>query len=156
MDYIKIGNFYKDNLGRTNLVVRRVSSDLEISKYYKSDEQADGVFWELETIAWDIEHPHSGESRMNTYWKQAEYIRENYKLLKTNNTKKTMKITNLIEKILDKNTRTLIKAGFLSEDLQLTDLGASTILGLIFLERKEDLAKLAQEKIYAEQSETNR
>lgn len=71
----------------------------------------------------------------------------------TNN--KNMKLTSLFKKLVDKDTRIMVEAGFLSEDFQLTEIGANTILGLIFLERKEDIAKLAQEKLDDEKNKTN-
>lgn len=89
-----------------------------------------------------------------------EFLKEiNHKwcLGKTNNTKPriikgdneitNMKITNLVKKILDKDTRTLVKAGFINGDLALTDEGVSELLGILFLEKKEELLKVANEKI---------
>ena len=67
-------------------------------------------------------------------------------------TNKNMKITNLIKKILDKDTRTLIEAGFINGDLALTDEGVSELLGLLFLEKKNELLEVAEEK----NAETNR
>lgn len=66
--------------------------------------------------------------------------------IKVSNTK-TMKITNLVKKILDKDTRTLVTAGFINGDLALTDEGVSELLGILFLEKKEELVKIAQEKL---------
>ena len=59
----------------------------------------------------------------------------------------TMKITNIVKKILDVDTRTLVKAGFINGDLALTDEGVSELLGLLFLEKKAELVKIAQEKL---------
>lgn len=63
------------------------------------------------------------------------------------NNNKNMKITNLIKKIIDKDVRTLISADFISRDLTLTDEGVNELLGILFLEKKEELVKIAQEKI---------
>lgn len=60
---------------------------------------------------------------------------------------KTMKITNLVKKILDNDTRTLVKAGFINGDLALTDEGVGELLGILFLEKKAELLKVAQEKL---------
>lgn len=59
----------------------------------------------------------------------------------------TMKITNLVKKILDKDTRTLVSVGFINGDLAITDEGVSELLGIIFLEKKEELVKIAKEKL---------
>ena len=68
---------------------------------------------------------------------------EKRNLIKNN---KTMKITNLVKKLLDEDTRTLVEAGFINGDLALTDEGTSELIGLLFLEKKAELVKIAQEK----------
>ena len=140
---IKIGNWYKDNLGRTNVIVRKVDNEENELKGY----------WELECVAWD-DCPHNGEPRHNTFWKSGQYILENYVFLPPNKlTNKTMiKITNLVKKILDVDTRILIKAGFIDGNLSITEEGTSELLSLVFLEKKEELVKIAEEK----NAETNR
>ena len=70
------------------------------------------------------------------------------KVYKLNNYTNKMKITNIVKKILDVDTRTLVKAGFINGDLALTDEGVSELVGLIFLEKKNELVKVAQEKLY--------
>ena len=65
-------------------------------------------------------------------------------ITQTNN---TMKITNLVKKLLDNDTRTLVKAGFINGDLALTDEGTSELLGALFLEKKDELVKIAQAKL---------
>ena len=60
---------------------------------------------------------------------------------------KLMKITNLVKKLLDEDTRKLVKAGFINGDLALTDEGVSEILGILFLQNKDELVKIADEKI---------
>lgn len=67
--------------------------------------------------------------------------------------KSKMKITNLVKKILDKDTRTLVKAGFINGDLALTDEGTAELLGILFMEKKSELLKVAEEKIT--ENETN-
>jgi hypothetical protein len=62
----------------------------------------------------------------------------------------TMKITNLVKKILDKDTRTLVSAGFINGDLAITDEGVSELLGILFLNHKDELVKIAEEKISEE------
>ena len=68
--------------------------------------------------------------------------------IKINN--KIMKITNLVKKILDGDTRKLVKAEFINGDLALTDEGVAELLGILFLEKKEELVKIAEEKLSEE------
>ena len=70
--------------------------------------------------------------------------RKSNKLTKT---VKSMRLTNLAKKLLDENTRTLIKAGYIDGDLELTDDGQEVLLSILFAEKKEDLVKMAQEEI---------
>jgi len=63
------------------------------------------------------------------------------------NKTKIMKITNLVKKILDKDTRTLIKAGFINGDIALTEEGVNELIGILFLEKKAELLKVAEEKL---------
>lgn len=69
------------------------------------------------------------------------------KIIRKADNKSTMKITNLVKKILDKDTRTLVKAGFINGDLALTDDGVSELLGILFLEKKDELVAIANEKL---------
>lgn len=64
-----------------------------------------------------------------------------------NNINCIMKITNLVKKILDKDTRTLVSAGFINGELALTDEGVAELLGILFLQNKDELVKIANEKI---------
>lgn len=66
--------------------------------------------------------------------------------------KNKMKITNLVKKILDSDTRKLVSAGFINGDLALTDEGVSELLGIIFLEKKAELVKIADEKVNEQNS----
>jgi hypothetical protein len=65
---------------------------------------------------------------------------------------KSMKITNLTKKLLDGNTRKLIRAGFIDGELALTDEGVDELLGLFFIEKKDELVKIAEEKIADEKN----
>lgn len=60
-----------------------------------------------------------------------------------------MKVTNLVKRLLDSDTQTLVEAGYINGDLQLTDEGQSELLSLVFMDKKADLVKLAQEKLDA-------
>ncbi len=53
----------------------------------------------------------------------------------------------MVKKILDADTRTLVKAGFINGDLALTDDGVSELMGILFLEKKDELVKIANDKI---------
>ena len=58
-----------------------------------------------------------------------------------------MKITNLVKKLLDKKTRDLIEAGYIDGDLELTEEGKEALLSILFIEKKEELVKMAQDEI---------
>lgn len=74
--------------------------------------------------------------------------------IKNNNVNNTkMKITNLVKKILDVDTRKLVQAGFINGDLALTDEGVSELVGILFLEKKTELVKIAEEKLKDEKED---
>ena len=94
------------------------------------------------------------------YWKDdgkdcdsSEQELDNYKdnqiKLISNKTMKTVK--NLFKKLVDKDTQTLYKANFLNGDLELTEEGKTALLEVLFLEKKADLVKIAEEKITEEE-----
>jgi hypothetical protein len=66
---------------------------------------------------------------------------------KANIKNNTMKITNLVKKLLDNDTRTLVRAGFVNGDLALTEEGTAELLSILFLEKKDELVKVANEKL---------
>ena len=66
---------------------------------------------------------------------------------------KKMKITNLVKSILDSDTRTLVKAGFINGDLALTDEGINELVGILFLEKKAELVKIAKETLKDEKED---
>jgi hypothetical protein len=49
------------------------------------------------------------------------------------------------QKILGKKTKALVKAGFLNEQLKLTDKGKDTLLAILFTENKAEMVGLAEE-----------
>ena len=132
-DYVKIIRYIDVN-GREhqdNLNIGAIVKIVEVSKskdsrfpYYCSD----GT------------NRNSSEIRLLSEWEEEH---ENIKLINNNK----MKITNLIKKILDADTRKLVEAGFINGDLALTDEGVSELLGIMFLEKKAELVKIAQEQI---------
>ena len=64
-----------------------------------------------------------------------------------------MRLNTMMKKILDKDTKTLIKAGYLNGDLQLTETGRESLEALLVEEKKEALVKLAEETIEEQKSE---
>ena len=129
---IKIGELYKDDLGRTHVVVRLV------------DTKSKDCFWELETVAWD-NVIHSGEPRMNTFWKQNSYILEHYKLITNGNYNNTMNtIKNTIKSLLrTEPEKSFIKVGFLDESENITQKGREALEYILWENNKNELKKLA-------------
>ena len=60
------------------------------------------------------------------------------------------KLTPMLRRLLDKNTQTLYKAGYINGDLELTDSGRSALNAVLFEENKDALVKLAQESLAEE------
>lgn len=63
------------------------------------------------------------------------------------------KISNMMKKLLDKDTQILVKAGYINGDLDLTPEGLKALNTIVFLENKTELVKLANEKL-AEEKDT--
>ena len=101
--------------------------------------------FQLQAIAPSSNGCWHGGYKFSTYWKVVSELDKGYDIINYKDTQ--MKITNLVKKILDKDTRTLVKAGFINGELALTDEGVSELLGLLFLEKKAELLKVAEEKI---------
>ena len=59
---------------------------------------------------------------------------------------KTMKLSKLAKKLLDRDVRILIKKGVLDGDLQVTDEGMQKICEMLILERKADIVKFVSKK----------
>jgi hypothetical protein len=66
---------------------------------------------------------------------------------------KTMKLSSMMKRLLDKDTQVLVKAGFLNGDLELTGDGQKALLAILFMATKVDMVKAAQEKLDDEASE---
>lgn len=86
----------------------------------------------------------------NWYWIGDGGIHEwenGLELLKTSGDNKNNKmntITTMQESVLDKKSAALVKTGFLSADLRLTDKSKDTLMALLFADKKEELVKLAE------------
>lgn len=66
-------------------------------------------------------------------------------------TKKLMtKLTTMMKKLLDSDTQTLVKAGYINGDLEPTDTGNSALMTILFLANKPALVADAQTVIDAE------
>lgn len=61
--------------------------------------------------------------------------------------KTTMKtLKTLAKKLLDRNTRLLMEMEYINGDLERTSRGTDALLDILFLERKDDLVKLAKKE----------
>lgn len=67
---------------------------------------------------------------------------------------KPMKLKTLAKKILDADTRALIKAGIIGEDLELTNDGIKFVLSQYLLENKTSVAKEARKKLKEDKEES--
>lgn len=64
----------------------------------------------------------------------------------SNDNKTQMKtLGTMMKRLLDKDTQTLVKAGFVNGDLELTEEGRKALLAIQFSEKKSELVILAQE-----------
>ena len=55
------------------------------------------------------------------------------------------KLSIMMKKLLDKDTQILVKAGFINGDLDLTGEGQNALNTVLFIEKKAELVKLAEE-----------
>lgn len=141
---IKPGDMYIDAIGRIHQIYRIASSESDIKKYYNNDKNDDRVFWELETIKIpDNEYIPNG--RINTYWKQASYIRENYKLL-TNKTNYMNTFKNTIKNLMrTEPEKTFVEVGFLDQEENITSKGREALEFILWEKHKDELKKLADQ-----------
>lgn len=72
---------------------------------------------------------------------------QTYKIIK----KPLMKtLSNMTKKLLDADTQTLVKAGYINGDLNLTEEGEKVLLTIFFVANKTDLVTMATEKLAEE------
>lgn len=62
-------------------------------------------------------------------------------------TKLTMKVSSLFKRLVDADTQALVKAGYLNNNLELTDEGENALMAILFEANKPALVKLANEQI---------
>jgi len=65
-------------------------------------------------------------------------------------TKKSMKLSSMIKRLLDQDSQTLYKAEFINGDLKLTEEGKNALMVLIFDDYRSKLVAEAKEKIEEE------
>lgn len=58
----------------------------------------------------------------------------------------------MMKKLLDADTRTLVKAGYLDGDLDFTHEGFNALKTILFMENKAELLKMAQEELDEEKA----
>ena len=57
------------------------------------------------------------------------------------------KLTSIAKRLFDEDTKKMVKAGLLTNDLQLTDKGESELMAIVFQANKDALVKAADEII---------
>lgn len=63
------------------------------------------------------------------------------------------KLNLFVKKLLDQDLKTLIKAGYVDECLNLTEAGRQALTAILFFEKKAELVKAAEEKLAEEKEE---
>lgn len=81
-----------------------------------------------------------------------DYFTNTYCEDNNNEQNKLMKITSMVKRLLDKDTKTLVKAGFINGNLELTEEGRNSLMAIMFDKFKPELVKEAEEKIAEEKS----
>lgn len=112
---------------------------------------------EIPTVEFDVRQPifHDGRGHGSKagkdghcYWVHLDSLTllsegQNKPIIKSS----IMKVTNLVKRLLDADTQTLVEAGYINGDLQLTEEGQSELLSLFFVDKKDALVALAKEKL---------
>ncbi len=57
------------------------------------------------------------------------------------------RVSEMFKRLLDADTQALVEAGFLSENLELTDCGKGQLVALLFAANKDALVILAKAKL---------
>lgn len=96
----------------------------------------------------------SGDSQIYYYWDSSKFVIKqepnwmtylNSRISPT--PKKRMKLSAIARRMLDANTRTLVKAGYLDNELELTTEGEETLLAILTTANMEALVKEAKKEI---------
>ena len=77
------------------------------------------------------------------YWE----LIEEYKSIKINPKKYMKKLSLMLKKLLDKDAQILYKADYINGDLELTEKGKASLMGILFETNKTELVRLAQEEL---------
>ncbi len=72
---------------------------------------------------------------------EAEY----YELINKKGIMKTLSL--MMKRLLDSDTQTLVKAGYITSDLELTEYGEDALITILFLMNKAELVKMAQAEL---------
>lgn len=82
-----------------------------------------------------------------TVEKMLEVYREMWSSKLTTDKKESMSLSAFAKRLLDRNTRVLVKAGFLDKELELTDEGIDELTALEFEAHLDKLVARAEEKL---------
>lgn len=113
----------------------------------------------VQGLNYDVYNPQSGEliSRGNSCSCYGAFNSmkpfPGCKSLKTKKLTIMQKLNVFFKKVVDQDLKTLIKAGWVDECLNLTADGKEALMALLFFENKVELAKAAQEKLDEEKEE---
>ena len=94
-----------------------------------------------------------GGSAQNGWWNYQISDLDKLELIKTNKTNFMANLNSMMKRLLDADTKTLIKADFINGDLLLTEEGKDTLAAILFEANKKELVKLAEEKLSEEKKE---
>lgn len=96
----------------------------------------------------------SGDSQIYHYWDSSKFVIKqepcNWLYLNSrisSTPKKRMKLSAIARRMLDANTRTLVKAGYLDNELELTTEGEEALLAILTTANMEALVKEAKKEI---------
>lgn len=65
------------------------------------------------------------------------------------------KLNTMMKKLLDNDTQTLVKAGYINGDLEITSEGSEALRSIMFDKYKSELVALAQEALDEEKAANN-
>lgn len=63
------------------------------------------------------------------------------------------RVSNMMKRLLDGDTQSLVKAGFINGDLEITDKGQDALNSVLFVNNKEELVELAEAELAEEKGE---
>ena len=69
---------------------------------------------------------------------------------KINEPKQMSTLNSMMKRLLDKDTKALVEASFINGNLELTDVGWAELKTIVFEQHKDELVKIAEEKVKEE------